>query len=98
MLESKFQKIVRKDIETRLPGAIILKTDSLQLQGIPDLLILYKTRWAMLEVKRSQNAPRRPNQDFWVNKFNDISFAKFIYPENKLEVLDDLERSLKGYS
>ncbi len=91
--ERNFQRRLKKEIEQRLPGAIVGKIDF--MQGIPDLLILYKNKWGMLEVKRDEKAPHRPNQDFYVDKFNSMSFARFIYPENKKEVLDELCKALE---
>lgn len=94
MLESKFQSELKKEIQERLPGCIIMKNDSSCIQGIPDLLILYEDKWATLECKKSASAKHRPNQDYYVEKMNDMSFSAFIYPENKEEVLNDLEQSL----
>lgn len=94
-LESKFQKEVKDDIRKRLPGSLVLKTDPNEIQGIPDLLILHKDKWAMLEVKRAANAPHRPNQDYYIEKMGELSYASFIYPENKEEILDELQRTLQ---
>lgn len=96
MLESKFQKEVIDEVKKRFPGSIVMKNDSSYIQGIPDLTILYGNRWASLEVKRSANAAHRPNQDYYVGKMNDMSYSAFIFPENKEEVLNDLEHALKG--
>lgn len=90
MLESKFQSNLIKEIKDRFPGCVVLKNDSSYLQGIPDLSIFYREHWAMLEVKQSANANHRPNQDYYVNQLNGMSFAKFIYPENKEEVMHEL--------
>lgn len=90
MLESKFQSNLIKEIKDRFPGCVVLKNDSSYLQGIPDLTIFYREHWAMLEVKQSANANHRPNQDYYVNQLNGMSFAKFIYPENKEEVMHEL--------
>lgn len=95
-LESKFQKEVKDDIRKRLPGSLVLKTDPNEIQGIPDLLILHKDKWAMLEVKRAANAPHRPNQDYYIEKMGELSYASFIYPENKEEILDELQRTLQS--
>ena len=73
------------------PGCIVTKLDSADIQGIPDLLILYKDKWGTLENKRSAKASHRPNQDYYVEKMNEMSFSKFIYPENKDEVLNELK-------
>lgn len=90
--ESAFQKRLKKEIKEKFPGCIIYKTDPLQLQGSPDLLILYQNKWAALEVKRDSKAPHRPNQDYRVKQMADMSFASFVFPENKEEVMNDLER------
>ena len=72
------------------PGCIVMKNDSSYIQGIPDLLVLYRDRWASLECKKSARAARRPNQEYYVDVMDDMSFSRFIYPENKDEVLDEL--------
>lgn len=90
MLENRFKTNLRKDLERLFPGCIILHMDPNEIQGIPDLLILYRDRWAALEGKKSANASVRPNQEYYVDLMNDMSFASFICPENKEEVLDAL--------
>lgn len=77
------------------PGCFIFKLDPNEIQGIPDLLILHNNKWAILEVKRSANASHRPNQDYYVEVLNKMSFASFIYPENKEEVLHALQHALQ---
>ena len=73
-----------------------MKADSADIQGIPDLLILYKDKWVSLEVKKNKKALHRPNQDYYVDKMEDMSFSRFIYPENKEDVLNDLEQTFKS--
>lgn len=92
MKESDFQRDLKKEILNRFPGSIVIKADSSCIQGIPDLLVLYGSKWASLEVKRSEKEARRPrpNQDHYVETMNDMSFSSFIYPENKEEVLNGL--------
>lgn len=90
MLESNFQSKLIKEIKEQFPGCIVLKNDATYIQGIPDLSIFCKNHWAMLEVKKSKTASRQPNQEYYVNKANEMSFAKFVYPENKDEVLHGL--------
>ena len=94
MLENKFQSKLIKELKERFPGCIVLKNDSSYIQGIPDLLILYKDRWAALEVKKSATASHRPNQEYYVDKMDEMSYASFIYPENKEAVLDELQQTL----
>ena len=88
-LESGFQDKLRNEILEMFPGCMIFKMD--QIQGIPDMLILYGDKWASIENKRSANATHQPNQDYYVNKMNDMSFARFAYPENKDTVLSELK-------
>ena len=92
MKESKFQSDLKKELRDIFPGCIISKLDSGDIQGIPDLLVLYKDKWAVLENKRSAKASHQPNQDYYVDKMNVMSFASFIYPENKDEVLAKLRK------
>ena len=96
MKESKFQSDLKKELKQRFPGCIVTKLDSSDIQGIPDLLVLYKNKWATLENKRSANAPHRPNQDYYVNKMNEMSFSRFIYPENKEDVLNELRKTFES--
>lgn len=90
-LESGFQDRLIKTLMLMFPGCMIFKMN--QLQGIPDLLILYNKKWATLECKQSSNAQKQPNQKYYVDKMNEMSFSRFIYPENKEEVLHDLQQA-----
>jgi hypothetical protein len=93
--ENQYQsKLIRK-LERRFPGCVILKQDPSYRQGILDLILLYRDRWASLEVKCSATSPVRPNQEFYVEQLNDMSFAAFIYPENEEEVIDALQQAFK---
>ena len=93
-LESGFQDKLRETLKQMFPGCMIFKMD--QIQGIPDLLILYKNKWATLECKKSARAMRRPNQEYYVGLMNKMSFSSFIYPENKEEVLNALQKTFKS--
>ena len=98
MLEREFQKKLKGEIRERFPGCIIMKADPNDIQGIPDLLVLYQNKWASLEVKKSASATHRPGQDYYVKTMDEMSFSSFIFPENKEEVLDAMERSFKGHT
>jgi hypothetical protein len=93
--ENKFQAEVIRDLKREFPGCMVLKNDPNYIQGIPDLLVLFKNKWAALEVKRSKNDSHRPNQDYYISLMNKMSYAKFIYPENKEEVFDELQQSFR---
>jgi hypothetical protein len=90
MLESKFQAKLIKELKEMFPGCIVMKNDSSYIQGIPDLLVLFNNKWGSLECKKNARASVRPNQSYYVNLMNDMSFAAFIYPENKDVVLEEL--------
>lgn len=92
-LESGFQDKLRDDLKARFPGCMIFKMD--QIQGIPDLLVLYENKWATLECKKSAKAKRQPNQEYYVDRMNEMSFSRFICPENKEEVLNELQSTFK---
>ncbi len=89
-LESGFQDRLIDKLEDRFPGCLVFKMD--QIQGIPDLLVLYRDKWASLECKRSAGAKRQPNQEYYVGKMNEMSFSRFVSPENKEEVLNELRQ------
>jgi hypothetical protein len=92
MLENRFQSNLIKELKDRFPGCVVMKNDSSYIQGIPDLTILQNDRWATLEVKKDRRAHHQPNQEYYVEKMNGMSFSSFIFPENKEDVLDELER------
>lgn len=94
MLESKYQAQLIKKLEAMFEGCVILKNDPNYRQGFPDLLILFNEQWAALEVKQHARASHQPNQDYYIDKLNYMSFAAFIYPENEREVLDAIQHAL----
>lgn len=91
MLESKFQKDLIAELKTMFPSALIFKNET--KQGLPDLTILHENGWALLECKADADAPHQPNQDYYVAKADEMSFSRFIFPENKQEVLDELQQA-----
>ncbi len=94
MRENEYQQGLKKRIREAIPGCTILKNDPNDIQGFPDLTILYKGRFAILEVKRSENEPHQPNQDYYVEHFANDTCSAFIFPENEKEVLGELQRAL----
>lgn len=94
MLENKFQAKLINELKTIFPNCIVMKNDSSYIQGIPDLLILNNDKWAALEVKRTSKASKQPNQEYYVGRMNEMSFSRFICPENKDEVLSELKKFL----
>lgn len=92
-LESGFQDRLISTLEAMFPGCMVFKMD--QFQGLPDILILFGKKWASLECKKHSTAKRQPNQPYYVDLMNRMSFSRFICPENKEEVLNELQRSFK---
>ena len=96
MKENGFQSNLIRELKCLFPGCIVLKNDPNYLQGFPDLTILYRDRWAVLECKRSANEAHQPNQDFYVDMLNGMSYSDFIYPENKERILYDLQQAFES--
>ena len=94
--ESVFQRNLRKRLEEEFPGCMVLKNDANYIQGVPDLIVLYNNHWAIIECKKSESASHRPNQDYYVKKLDEMSYASFVYPENVEGVLDDLREAFRS--
>ena len=95
-LERDFQSKLIKELKDIFVGCLVMKLDSSYIQGIPDLLILYKNKWATLECKKNASASKRPNQEYYVDKMNEMSFSRFICPENKEDVINELRKAFKS--
>ncbi len=93
MTENQYQQELIKKLEVRFPGCHVLKNDAAYQQGIMDLTLLFEDKWAALEVKRSMDAVLQPNQEYFIHRFNKMSFACVICPENEEEVLSALEEA-----
>lgn len=94
MLESIFKSKLKKELENIFPGSIVIDGNANEIQGFPDVLILYKNKWAALECKQNENSTRRPNQEYYIGLLNDMSYASFIWPDIKEEVLNELQQAL----
>ena len=93
--ENQFQAQLIRELKAVFPGCVVLKNDANYLQGFPDLLILHNDKWAALECKRTSEAHRQPNQEFYVDKLSKMSYASFISPENRNEVLNELQQTFR---
>lgn len=96
MKENRFQANLVKELKSIFDGCVIFKNDATRQQGIPDLTILYKNKWAMLECKKDSSSSKRPNQDYYIDKYNAMSFARFINPSNKEEVINELRKTFEA--
>ena len=93
-LESGFQDELMDDLQVLFPGCMTFKMD--QIQGIPDVLVLYRDKWASLECKRGTQSVHQPNQDYYVSLMNEMSFSRFIDKDNKEEVLRELQEAFRA--
>lgn len=91
--ESKFKGELYKEIRERLPGSEVIPNDAGYIQGFPDATVLFPNgRYFLLEGKKEEKSKRQPNQDYYVNESPLRDNAAFVSPENKEEVLTELER------
>lgn len=95
MNENRFQAQFIKKLKTIFPGCVVLKNDPNYIQGFPDLLVLYRDKWAALECKRDISASHQPNQDYYVDMLNTMAYSNFVYPQNQEAVIDDLQRTFQ---
>lgn len=95
MNEGAYKTKLIKRLRDMFPGCEIIRPDSRFQQGVPDLIILWGMYWATLEFKKSAHAGRQPNQDHYIHKLDEMSFAAYIYPENEEEILRALEQAFK---
>ena len=96
MRESEFQSKLIKKIKERFPGCMVLKNDPTYIQGVPDLLILHNDKWVALECKKSEKSHHQPNQEYYINQMNQMSIARFIFPENEEEVLNEIQSAFRS--
>ena len=95
MLESEFRKAFLEEVQNRIDplnkGFLFFLNASNAFRSFPDIVILGSHKWAALEFKKSKRASHQPNQEYYINKLNEIGYASFVYPENAEEILNDLE-------
>jgi hypothetical protein len=96
MRENEYQAYLIRKLRGLFPECLIMKNDAGYIQGIPDLTILFQDKWAVLEVKPNPEARRSPNQEYYIDRLGEMSFAAFINPENELEVLSALQSAFSA--
>ena len=96
MLENRAQVKLIQKLKTTFPDCIVIKNDAGYIQGIPDLLVLYKDKWAALECKASGNSRKQPNQEYYVQIMDEMSFSRFVYPENMEEIIHELQQAFSS--
>ena len=93
--EGRYKTRLTKRIEDRFPGCMVLRLDPSSLQGVPDILVLWGRHWATLEGKMYEGAPTEPNQPYYVELMNSMSFSAFIHPDNEEEILHALQHAFE---
>lgn len=96
MRENEFQPEVIKELYQMFPDCFVMKNDANYRQGFPDLSVFIGPYYILLECKKSKKEMRdpRPNQDYYVDAVNAMGgFARFIYPENKEAVLNEIRQT-----
>lgn len=96
-LETDFvREVLKPRLEQEFPGIVIIKQDpNTSFQGVPDHLALFENHWAALETKRAGKSMRQPNQEYYVDKMNGMSYAAFVHPDNLEEVVNDLQSAFR---
>lgn len=89
-LERDFQADLIKELKSIFIGCVVFKNDPNYQQGFPDLTILFGNRWAILECKKSLNEKYEPNQEWFIEQLNLMSYSAMICPENRELILDEL--------
>jgi hypothetical protein len=95
LLEARFKTELIKRIKTEFNGCMVFHLNPRERQGSPDLLILYKDMWAALEGKRTKDSPTQPNQPYYVELMNTMSYAAFVYPENMEVIMSELQYTFR---
>lgn len=94
-LESYFERRICAVIRSWDKEIYVQKNDPQIIQGFPDRVVFYKGKVAFLEFKKDAKAKAQPNQKWYIDALNkDFGFARFIYPENEIEVLEALREFL----
>lgn len=93
-----FQSVVKNRLKKEFPQCEVHKLNPTEIQGSPDLVILCPITWATLEVKKTKKANKQPNQEFYVEKHNNMSFSSFINPENENEIFSRLHDHVESFN
>ena len=95
--ESDFKSDLYKEIRKCCPGSEVIPNDANYLQGFPDATVyLPNGKYILLEGKKTSTSAKQPNQDYYVNHSPLSPNAMFVHPENKKEVLEEIERRFKS--
>lgn len=94
MTEQKLQTEITKWL--RQKGCYVIKLNATAgvPVGAPDVLALKDGFWVALEIKASKTAHKQPLQQETIDKLDEWSYAKFVWPDNWPLIQSELERML----
>ena len=80
--EGKFQKTVIKWLKSK--GCVVLKYEqnATTRAGVADVAFFHEGFYGFLECKKAKTSPLRPGQKQFIQKMDDWSYGKIVYPEN----------------
>lgn len=93
-MEKKAQDKLVKYLKSKKCYVLRLRSGPNYPAGCPDIIALYEGFWAAFEVKASPTAKFQPLQKETIEKFEQWSFARVVYPENVDEVIGELDAIL----
>lgn len=94
MLEKDFQAKIIKYLKSK--GCFVWKTqqNATTQAGVADIFFCLEGFYGFIEVKKSKTAKLRPGQKEFIEKMNNWSYGKIIYPENWDEAKKELNSLL----
>lgn len=94
MTEQQLQSNIIKWLKSKGCVVVKLQAGPGTPVGISDIVFFRESFYGFIEVKKSKTAKKQPLQQEWVDKFNDWSWARFVFPANWEEVKAELEYML----
>lgn len=90
--EAEFQSQFIEDLRDK--GCICLKQEPAigKQKGVPDYLVIYRSRWMFLEFKASLGSSYRPGQKEWLERLSKWGYAKRVCPETARMIKSEIER------
>ena len=95
-LEKDFQKTVIKWLKSK--GCIVLKyqQNATTIVGVSDVFFCKEGFYGFIECKKAKNSSLRPGQQAFINKVNEWSYGKIVWPGDCWEkTKKELEQMLR---
>ena len=94
--EAKFQSEILKFLKKHGAVALKFQQNATTPAGVSDIFFCKEGFYGFIEVKRAKNASLRPGQKEFVEKMNNWSYGKIVYPgECWEETKKELEEILR---